>query len=122
MAAGAAEGLLLSIYEGCISGCDNTIERRPYHRNCQCALHDKSHGNCPRAFGKSKSVSYPLRRAWSEGCLAVSAASSCHSSPCSSPARLARVHGAAGAHHVESYKEEEEDHNDNKQLESTTNV
>ncbi|KAK8604799.1 hypothetical protein V6N13_082271 [Hibiscus sabdariffa] len=121
MAAGAAEGFILSLYKGCLSGCNNTIERRPYHRNCQCALHDKSHGNCPRAFAKSKSISYPLRRAWSEGCLAVS--SPC-SSPCSSPARSGRVHGAAGTHHMESYKEEEEDNdnNNNNQLESTSKV
>ncbi|KAL4319266.1 hypothetical protein GQ457_18G003970 [Hibiscus cannabinus] len=116
MATGAAEGIILSLYEGCLSGCNNNIERRPYHRNCQCALHDKSHGNCPHAFAKSKSISYPLRRAWSEGCLAVSAASS----PCSSPAWSSRVHGAAGPHHMESYKEEEEDNNN--QLESTSKV
>ncbi|KAK8655036.1 hypothetical protein V6N13_107628 [Hibiscus sabdariffa] len=76
MATGAVGGLLLSLYEGCISVCDTTIERRPYHRNCRCALHDKSRGNCPRAFAKSKSVSYPIRTAWGEGCLAMSAASS----------------------------------------------
>ncbi|KAE8687124.1 serine/threonine-protein phosphatase 7 long form-like protein [Hibiscus syriacus] len=113
----ATEGLLFSLYEGCISGCDITVERRPYHRNCQCALHDKSRGNCPHASAKSKTVSYPLRRAWSEGCLALSAASSCHSSPSSSPARSAGIHGAAGKHHMESCKEEEEDNNI--QLEST---
>ncbi|RVW43744.1 hypothetical protein CK203_074138 [Vitis vinifera] len=44
MATGAAEGLLWGVYEGCISGCDMGIERRPYHRNCKCALH-KSKGN-----------------------------------------------------------------------------
>ncbi|XWS70802.1 hypothetical protein CRYUN_Cryun03dG0080300 [Craigia yunnanensis] len=106
MATGAADGLFRSLYEGCISDCDIGIERRPYHRNCRCALHDKSHGNCPHAFHKSKNVSYPLRRAWSEGCLAMAAAS-CHSSPSSSPA-LAGVHGV-GKQQLGSYKEEEED-------------
>ncbi|XVF34483.1 hypothetical protein REPUB_Repub18cG0062600 [Reevesia pubescens] len=93
MAAGAADGLFRSIYEGCISGCDIGIERRPYHRNCRCALHDKSRGNCPHASPKSKNVSYPIRRAWSEGCLAMAAAS-CHSSPSSSPASAGHAHGA----------------------------
>ncbi|GMI89184.1 hypothetical protein HRI_002587700 [Hibiscus trionum] len=76
MATGATEGLLVWLYEGCISVRDTTIERRPYHRNCRCALHDKSRGNCPHAFAKSKNVSYPVRTrsAWGEGCLAMSAA------------------------------------------------
>ncbi|OMO80457.1 hypothetical protein COLO4_24089 [Corchorus olitorius] len=107
MAAGAADGLFRSIYEGCISGTNIGIERRPYHRNCRCALHDKSKGNCPHAFPKNKKVSYPLRRAWSEGCLAMAAASSCHSSPSSSPALAPGVHH--GKHHLGSYKEEDED-------------
>ncbi|TYJ29186.1 hypothetical protein E1A91_A06G053500v1 [Gossypium mustelinum] len=108
MATGAADGIFRSLlYEGCISDCDINIERRPYHRNCRCALHDKSLGrNCSRSFPKSKNVSYPMRRSWSEGCLAMVAASG-YSSPSSSPS-LAGVHGA-GKQQLESYKEEEED-------------
>ncbi|XVF88225.1 hypothetical protein PTKIN_Ptkin19aG0033000 [Pterospermum kingtungense] len=108
MATGAAaDGLFRSIYEGCISGSDIGIERRPYHRNCRCALHDRSRGNCPHAFPKTKNVSYPMRRAWSEGCLAMAAAAaaSCHSSPSSSPAPAA----GHGKLQLESYKEEEEE-------------
>ncbi|XP_022730352.1 uncharacterized protein LOC111285272 [Durio zibethinus] len=106
MATGATDGLFRSLYEGSISSCDIGMERRPYHRNCRCALHDKSRGNCSRAFPKCKNVSYPMRRSWSEGCLAMAAAY-CHSSPSSSPV-LAGVHGP-GKQQLESYKEEEED-------------
>ncbi|MBA0875012.1 hypothetical protein Goshw_025092, partial [Gossypium schwendimanii] len=103
MAAGAADGIFWSLYEGCISGNEIGIERRPYHKNCRCALHDKSRGNCPRSIAKSNNVSYPMRRAWSEGCLMIAAAasSSCHSSPSSLPAW-------AGQHHLGPSKEEDE--------------
>ncbi|KAK8515532.1 hypothetical protein V6N13_139491 [Hibiscus sabdariffa] len=101
MATGAADGLFRSLYEGCISGSNIGIEHRPYHRNCRCALHDKSQGNCPHPFPKSKSVSYPIRRAWSEGSLAMAvAASSCHSSP---------AWGRNPNHRLGPCKEEEED-------------
>lgn len=84
MATGAAEGLLWGVYEGCISGCDMGIERRPYHRNCKCALH-KSKGNTgSRAPAKgSQSLSYRIRRSWSEGSLVLAASRGC--SPSSSP-------------------------------------
>ncbi|TYI48380.1 hypothetical protein E1A91_D13G244300v1 [Gossypium mustelinum] len=103
MAAGAADGIFWSLYEGCISGNEIGIERRPYHKNCRCALHDKSRGNCPLSIAKSNNVSYPMRRAWSEGCLMMTAAasSSCHSSPSSLPAW-------AGKHHLGPSKEEDE--------------
>ncbi|KAK8545171.1 hypothetical protein V6N13_066468 [Hibiscus sabdariffa] len=106
MAAGAADGLFRSLYEGCISGSNTGIEHRPYHRNCRCALHDKSQGNCPHPFPKSKSLSYPIRRAWSEGNLAMAAVStsSCHSSPSLSP-----VWGKNPNHRLGPCKEEEED-------------
>ncbi|KAF4352243.1 hypothetical protein CsatB_013983 [Cannabis sativa] len=100
MASGAsADGFFRCFYEGCISGCDTAIERRPYHRNCSCALHESSknkkknhcsHGGLPK-------VSYPIRRAWSEGSLALVAAaaasSSAQSSPSSSSSSVAMVGG-----------------------------
>ncbi|XP_021899274.1 uncharacterized protein LOC110815682 [Carica papaya] len=93
MATGAAaDGLFRCIYEGCISGCDSAVERRPYHRNCSCALHNKSrpgNSNCPHSRSKTKNVSYPVRRSWSEGCLVLAAAAACNSnssSPSCSPA------------------------------------
>ncbi|XP_054822299.1 uncharacterized protein LOC129320744 [Prosopis cineraria] len=79
----AADGVFRCLFEGCLSGFDNGIERRPYHRNCGCALHDgKSSANKAPVCGN---VSYPIRRSWSEGSL-VMAAFSAHYSPSSSPA------------------------------------
>ncbi|KAM7264372.1 hypothetical protein ACFE04_002055 [Oxalis oulophora] len=66
-AAGASpEGFFRS---ASISGNDIGIERRPYHKNCGCALH-KSKGHCQHT-ASNKVVSYPLRRAWSEGSLTL---------------------------------------------------
>ncbi|KAG4932830.1 hypothetical protein GLYMA_17G104600v4 [Glycine max] len=82
MATGAApDGLFWSVvYEGCISGYDNCVERRPYHRNCGCALHNTSLINRTHKLPRCNNVSYPMRRAWSEGSL-VLATSSSSSSP-----------------------------------------
>lgn len=127
-AGAAADGLFrCGVYEGCLSGSDVGKERRPYHRNCGCALHNRSDskGNkknkqqqhCTHGGQKSKSVSYPLRRAWSEGNLGL--ASSAHSSPSSSPAAAAQavrmqpqsVHNRFGSFDQlgSLYEEEEED-------------
>ncbi|CAF1701470.1 hypothetical protein Bca4012_002697 [Brassica carinata] len=66
----AADGIFRCIFEGCISGLDSGIERRPYHKNCDCALHGKSKNqrrkSC-RRHGSSESISFPIRRSWSEG-------------------------------------------------------
>ncbi|XVE98493.1 hypothetical protein REPUB_Repub03eG0111400 [Reevesia pubescens] len=115
MAAGAADGLFWSLNEGCLSGCHIGIERRPYHRNCPCALHDKSRWNCPHASPKSKNVSYRIRRAWSEGCLTMAAASFHSNSPSSSPA-LAGVNGTRKQQLEESYKEDKEDKEEDNQM------
>ncbi|KAJ9163010.1 hypothetical protein P3X46_022732 [Hevea brasiliensis] len=90
MATGAADGFFRYVYDGCLSGGDTGIERRPYHRNCRCALHNNSKDSCPHGMSKCKNVSYPVRRSWSEGCLALAAAASCHSSPSSSCLQMGR--------------------------------
>ncbi|KAL8492946.1 hypothetical protein ACS0TY_024232 [Phlomoides rotata] len=70
MSSGAAgDGLLRGVFESCISGKDLGIKRRPYHKNCKCALH-KARGHCTHT-SRSNNVSYPIRRSWSEGCLAL---------------------------------------------------
>ncbi|KAG2332034.1 hypothetical protein Bca52824_003214 [Brassica carinata] len=66
----AADGIFRCIFEGCISGIDSAIERRPYHKNCDCALHDgagKRQRKSCRRHGSSESISFPIRRSWSEG-------------------------------------------------------
>uniref|UniRef100_A0A0A0LWK0 Uncharacterized protein n=1 Tax=Cucumis sativus TaxID=3659 RepID=A0A0A0LWK0_CUCSA len=70
-----ADALLRCVYYGCIVSPDAEIDRRPYHKNCSCALHDRDNKRCSHSMSKHKSVSYPIRRAWSEGCLAMVAAS-----------------------------------------------
>ncbi|XP_022860180.1 uncharacterized protein LOC111380775, partial [Olea europaea var. sylvestris] len=83
MATGAAgDGFLRGVFEGCILGRETGVQRRPYHKNCGCQLH-KSGQNCSH-LSKYRSVSYPVRRTWSEGCLMLMA-SGLSSSPCSSP-------------------------------------
>ncbi|KAL1563469.1 hypothetical protein AAHA92_05932 [Salvia divinorum] len=83
MATGAAgDGFFRSLLEGCITAADTGIQRRPYHRNCGCALHNSA-GHCPHRSRYDK-VSYPIRRSWSEGSLSLIGQSSL--SPSSSPA------------------------------------
>lgn len=102
MAHGAAstDGLLRCVYEGCLAGCDGAVERRPYHRYCSCALH-KSRSNFPCSH--SRSLSYPIRKSWSENCLALMA-----SSPSSSPSSPA-LHVSARSRLVHCNFEGQED-------------
>ncbi|XP_047339631.1 uncharacterized protein LOC124943118 [Impatiens glandulifera] len=88
MATGVArDGLIRGFFDACISGADAGIQRRPYHKNCSCALH-KSRGQCSHSTSRNN-VSYPIRRTWSEGSFTLMAASSsaaAYVSPGSSPA------------------------------------
>nr|XP_010942290.1 uncharacterized protein LOC105060324 [Elaeis guineensis] len=62
MAAEAAHVMLQSVFDGCIAFFDNEIRRRPYHRNCSCALHQS--GGLPKDLPCNTKVSYPIRRSW----------------------------------------------------------
>ncbi|KAI3709335.1 hypothetical protein L2E82_39095 [Cichorium intybus] len=68
--------------EGCITSGDLEITRRPYHRNCNCALH-KMREKCSHVSPVTN-VSYPIRRVFSEGSLALMVSTN-NASPCSSP-------------------------------------
>ncbi|KAI3680628.1 hypothetical protein L6452_35401 [Arctium lappa] len=69
MAIGAAgDGMFQRLYGGCISTDEMVVRRRPYHSNCNCALHKYSGGGHCSPVGK---VSYPMRRSWSEGSMAA---------------------------------------------------
>lgn len=88
-AAASGDGMQF-IFDSCLSGCDCEIERRPYHRNCKCALHKPRSRTCLRGAAGSGSsssgkVAFPIRRSWSEGCLAAygNGSSSLKSSPAS---------------------------------------
>ncbi|KAK4431819.1 hypothetical protein Salat_0944000 [Sesamum alatum] len=103
MATGAAgDGLLRGVFEGCISAGDMGIQRRPYHKHCGCALH-KSRRHCPHP-PRHTTVSYPIRRSWSEGNLALIGQSSppFSSSP-AAPGGIART-----SSQLALFKEEDE--------------
>ncbi|GFQ01484.1 hypothetical protein PHJA_002292300 [Phtheirospermum japonicum] len=91
--AATGDGFLRGVFEGCISGGDMGVQRRPYHKNCGCALH-ASRGNCPHP-PRYKNVSYPIRRSWSEGCLAImggqSSPSPSSTAPAAAPAGMKRT-------------------------------
>nr|XP_009592949.1 uncharacterized protein LOC104089696 [Nicotiana tomentosiformis] len=107
MASGAArDGIFRGVFDGCISDHDTGIQSRPYHRNCGCALH-KSRGNCSHS-SPYMNVSYPIRRSWSESCLALAAASSGLSSSCSSPV-VAAVDGGGKKKLVRSTTDDHDD-------------
>ncbi|CAA3016317.1 Hypothetical predicted protein [Olea europaea subsp. europaea] len=52
VATGAADMMFRCVFEGSLSMCDMDIERRPYHRNCTCALH-KQKSSCSNALPRS---------------------------------------------------------------------
>ncbi|KAI6679206.1 hypothetical protein NL676_033087 [Syzygium grande] len=74
MATVAASQLLLRCaIHGSLSLNDMEVERRPYHRNCGCALHKvKGHGSCPDACPNSRKVSFPRKELCSDCLLSLS--------------------------------------------------
>ncbi|CAM8942591.1 unnamed protein product [Rhodiola kirilowii] len=97
-AAAAAGNGMQFVFDSCLSGCDCEIDRRPYHRNCGCALHKSKSRGCLRkaesSSGRNK-VAFPIRRSWSEGCLALAcaASTSANSSPTSGSSPAVEVMG-----------------------------
>ncbi|TXG60808.1 hypothetical protein EZV62_012171 [Acer yangbiense] len=70
MAASATEMVVRLVFDGCLLLPDMEVERRPYHRNCGCALHnlkgrDSSYGYC----SKQNKVIFHKKTSWSSaGC------------------------------------------------------
>ncbi|KAK6151662.1 hypothetical protein DH2020_014297 [Rehmannia glutinosa] len=60
MATGAANMMFRCVFNGSLSMCDMDIERRPYHRNCKCALH-KTKGKCSHAGSIQRNLSFQKR-------------------------------------------------------------
>ncbi|CAI0388650.1 unnamed protein product [Linum tenue] len=65
-----------ALLQGSLSISDTVIERRPYHKNCECALH-KLKGKCSRLWSSERNLSFPKK---ARGSLAVSASSGSHES------------------------------------------
>ncbi|KAH7675035.1 hypothetical protein IHE45_08G112100 [Dioscorea alata] len=60
MATEAASGPLRCLFDASLSAFDSDISRRPYHRNCGCALHHSA--SC--SSSSSSRLSYPIHRSW----------------------------------------------------------
>ncbi|KAJ9688864.1 hypothetical protein PVL29_014487 [Vitis rotundifolia] len=72
MAAGAAEAILWCVFDASISMSDMEIERRPYHRNCSCAMH-KLKGVCSNACSQQKNISYSKKKSLDDCSLSIKA-------------------------------------------------
>ncbi|CAN0900660.1 hypothetical protein LINGRAHAP2_LOCUS20965, partial [Linum grandiflorum] len=57
MANAIANMVVQRVFDGSISFHDNEIERRPYHRDCECALHE-SKGNCSNIWCIQRNLSF----------------------------------------------------------------
>nr|KYP36090.1 hypothetical protein KK1_042818 [Cajanus cajan] len=69
MATGAlSEMMLRSVFEGSLSLHDMEIERRPYHKNCGCALHNLN-GICSQACPQQRCVSFAKKTSWTHCCM-----------------------------------------------------
>ncbi|CAJ1944743.1 unnamed protein product [Sphenostylis stenocarpa] len=74
MATGACQMMLRCVFEGSISLNDMEIERRPYHKNCGCALHNLN-AVCSKACPQQRRVSFTKKTSWT-GCSMHTTASS----------------------------------------------
>ncbi|TKY73063.1 Cyclophilin peptidyl-prolyl cis-trans isomerase family protein isoform 1 [Spatholobus suberectus] len=60
MAIGASHMMLQCLFGGTISMNDMEVERRPYHKNCGCALHNLK-DICSNVGHKQRHVSFPKK-------------------------------------------------------------
>ncbi|KAG6676716.1 hypothetical protein I3843_15G156900 [Carya illinoinensis] len=79
MAAGAAETMLRCVFDGCLSMQDKEIERRPYHRNCSCAMHNLKGASSSDCFHQRK-ISFPNKHSRTENSLSIAASKSSYGS------------------------------------------
>ncbi|KAL7134576.1 hypothetical protein ABFS83_11G036200 [Erythranthe nasuta] len=68
MTSGAADLMFRCVFDGSLSMGDVDIERRPYHRDCKCALHETK-GKCSHSNGN---ISFPKREFRSKCSLSLS--------------------------------------------------
>ncbi|XVF47955.1 hypothetical protein PTKIN_Ptkin03bG0151200 [Pterospermum kingtungense] len=72
MGSGAGVMMFRCVFEGSIVMQDSSIERRPYHRSCDCALH-KLKGVCSSACSRPSNISLPKKQPWTDCSLSISA-------------------------------------------------
>ncbi|KAJ6914385.1 hypothetical protein NC651_016605 [Populus alba x Populus x berolinensis] len=70
MATGAAEMILKCIFSGSMSLNDMEIRRRPYHRNCKCALH-RSKAGSSTSFPQPRNILFPEKQTWRDCSLSL---------------------------------------------------
>ncbi|KAG6676715.1 hypothetical protein I3842_15G165300 [Carya illinoinensis] len=71
MSSGAAEMMLRDcVFDGCLSMQDMGKERRPYHRNCSCALHKLKVGSS-NACSHQRNISFPKKHSWTDCSLSL---------------------------------------------------
>ncbi|GMN69788.1 hypothetical protein TIFTF001_038831 [Ficus carica] len=71
MASAAAEMIFRCVFEGSISMQDMEIERRPYHKNCHCALHKRDRGIASDACSHQRNFSFPRKKSWADCALSM---------------------------------------------------
>ncbi|KAK9947410.1 hypothetical protein M0R45_003036 [Rubus argutus] len=77
MSAFGVSGMMFQcVCEGSLSREDTEIERRPYHKNCNCALHKSKGGSCSNACPQQRNISFPKKQSRSDSSLCISAATS----------------------------------------------
>ena len=80
VATGAAKMMLQCVFGGSISIHDMEIERRPYHRYCNCALHNLKDGSS-NSCSHQRNISFPRKQSQTKCSLSIAASkSSSHSS------------------------------------------
>ncbi|KAB2618839.1 hypothetical protein D8674_014708 [Pyrus ussuriensis x Pyrus communis] len=67
---GVAGMMFQSVFEGSLSMRNTEIERRPYHKNCSCALHSKS-GVCSNTC--QWNLSFAKKQSWTDRSLCIQA-------------------------------------------------
>ncbi|KAL6223776.1 hypothetical protein ACLB2K_002634 [Fragaria x ananassa] len=72
---GVSGMLFQCVFEGSLSMQDTEIERRPYHKNCNCALHKSKGGAFSNACAQ-RNISFPKKQLWTDSSLCMSAATS----------------------------------------------
>ncbi|KAL9362783.1 hypothetical protein Peur_045568 [Populus x canadensis] len=60
----------MCLFDGCISMDSMEIERRPYRRNCNCALH-KSKAGSSTSFPQPRNILFPKKQSWRDCSLSL---------------------------------------------------
>ncbi|KAK7291992.1 hypothetical protein RIF29_07593 [Crotalaria pallida] len=79
----AATGASFNVFEGSISIHDMEVERRPYHKNCGCALHNLN-TICSKACPQKTYISFNKKISWTHFSMYITAASNSKLIPYSS--------------------------------------